>query len=179
MSKSIKILAVLGQILFAWLYSSATNFCGSSSCSAKSYISFILIIISFIVLDLYFLKLYPKFKKIPSGILTTIVLLFPVLFYLAAIFLNAVTRRPLSVIIIGVILIIVSQVLWRLLARGIFSLKLAEYLALKSILLLILAIGFLIANLNFAISSYKKYYSPNNDVYVVDEKSTFINYKFR
>jgi len=179
MSKSIKILAVLGQVLFVWIYSSTTNFCSASSCVAKSYISFILIIISFIVLDLYFLKLYPKFKKIPSAMLITIVLLSPVLFYLAGIILNTITRRPLSVIIIGLILIIVSQVLWRLMSRGIFSLKLAECLALKSIFLLIVAVGFLIANLNFAISSYKQYYSPNNDVYVVNEKSTFINYKFR
>lgn len=179
MTKTTKALSILGQIIFAWLYAGATNYCSTTKCTANSYISFILILISFVVLDLYFLKLYPRFKNIPHNILVAIILLFPVLCYLGGILLNAITSRPLSVIIIGLAIAIISRVLWMVLARGAFAPKIVEYLALKSLFLLILAVGFLIANLNFAISSYLKYSSKKADIYIVGPKSTFINYKFR
>lgn len=182
MTKTIKILAILGQILFAWFYSSATNSCSITKCAANSYLSFILIGASFVALDLYFLRLYPRFKSIPHNMFIAIILLFPVLYYLGGIILNALTQRPLSVIIVGITIAILSRILWMILARGIFSPKLVEYLAIKSIFLLVLSVGFLIANLNFAISSYLKYSSISNDIYIVENngiKSTFINYKFR
>lgn len=182
MSKNIKILAILGQVLFAWIYSSATNFCDSSGCSARSYISFGLILIIFAVLDWQFLNLYQRFKNISKNILTAIVLLFPVAFYFAGLILNSMTRKPISVIIIGLLIIILSRVLWMFLARGKFLPKVTEYLALVSFFALVVAIGFLAANLNFAISSYLKYHSPYSDIYITGNKGNkvnFINYKFR
>lgn len=182
MSKSIKILAILGQVLFAWIYSSATNFCNAGDCVAKSYISFILIVVSFAIFDLYFLKLYPRFKNISQNVLTAIILIFPILFYLVGIILNAITKKPLSVIVVGIIIIILSYALWMVIARVKFSQKLTEYLAIKSYFLFIVAVGFLIASLNFAISSYLKYSSPYSDVYITEnngKKVNFINYKFR
>ena len=182
MTKNIKIFAIAGQILFALIYSLATNFCHNSKCSANSYVSFVVILASFAIFDWYFLKLYPRFKNIPHNILVGIILLFPVLFYLCGLILNALTAKPLSVIIIGVVVAILSRALWMFLARGKLSPKLTEYLALKSLFLLILAVGFLAANLNFAISSYLKYINVYSDVYIdgnEGKKSNFIDYKFR
>lgn len=182
MSNSIKISAVLGQILFAWIYSLATNYCSSTKCTANNFIAFFLILASFVAFDWYFLKLYPRFKQIPHNILIAIALFFPVLFYLGGIILNAITSTPLTVIAVGVAIGISSRILWMVLARGFLSPKHVEYLALKSLYLFILAVGFLIASLNFAISSYLKYSSVVSDSYIVENngnKSTFINYKFR
>lgn len=182
MTQNIKYGAVAGQIIFAWIYASGTNYCSKKSCSANSYLSFALILLTLGIFDFYFLKFYPRFKKIPANIFTVIILVFPILFYLCGLLLNALTKRALSVIIVGVSITIISRALWMLLARGKFSLKITEYLALKSLFLLIFAIIFLVTNLNFAISAFLKYNSPTNDVYIVGNKglkSSFLNYKFR
>jgi len=182
MTQNIKYGAIVGQILFAWFYALNTNFCTKKSCSANSFVSFGLILLALGIFDWYFLKFFPKFKKIPPKIFTAIILVFPILFYLCGLLLNALTKRALSVIIVGVLIAIISRALWMYIARGVFSQKLTEYLALKSLFLLIFAIIFLAANLNLAISAYLKYKSPKNDIYIVGNKgmkSSFLNYKFR
>lgn len=182
MTQNIKILAIAEQIIFAWIYATGTNFCTKKNCVANGYISFLLILLALGIFDWYFLKLYPKFKKIPSNIFTFIILAFPILFYLCCLILNMLTKRTLSVIVIGALIAVISRTLWMYLARGKFSLKITEYLALKSLFLLITSAIFLIANLNFAISSYLKYINPSNDVYITENrglKSNFLNYKFR
>jgi len=182
MTKMIKTLALLGQIIFAWLYAFATNSCNAKSCSANSYFSFALIMIFFLLFDFYFLGLLPRFKKISKTLFKIVILLFPVLFYVCGIILNLITKKSLSVIIAGIILILLSRALWIALGRIKMPPVLIEYLALNSLFLLILGLGFLAANLNFAISSYLKYASAKNDSYIVENhgiKSNFINYRFR
>ena len=181
MTQTTKLLAIFGQVLFAWIYSSGTNYCYASKCTANSYLAFILILVAFGALDFYFLKFFPRFKNIPKKIFIPLILLFPVIFYICAIILNALTRKPLSVIIFAILLITLSRGLWMVLAKGLFSKIMTEYLALTSFILLYLAAGFLIANLNFAISSYLKYYSPRNDIYITEnlgKKVNFLFYKF-
>ena len=182
MSQNIKYAAAAGQVIFAWIYANSTNYCIRKSCSANSYLSFVLILAALAVLDWYFLKFYPRFKKIPTNIFTGIVLIFPLIFYLCGILLNLLTGRALSIIIVGVLLAAAYRLLWMYLAKGKIPLKLTEYLALTSLYLLIFSVIFLIANLNFAISAYLTYDSPNTDIYIVGNKgikSSFLNYKFR
>lgn len=182
MSQNIKYGAVAGQIIFAWIYASATNYCTKESCNSNSYLSFALILLTLGIFDWYFLKFYGRFKKIPHNMFTVIVLIFPILLYLCGILFNALTKRALSVIIVGVVMAIISRTLWIYISRSVFSQKLTEYLALKSLFLLIFAGIYLSTNLNFAISAYLKYKSPKNDIYIVGNKgikSTFLNYKFR
>ena len=182
MKQGVKILAVLMQIIFAALYAFGTNLCSQTSCKANSYISLALILIALIIFDIYFLKFYPRFKKIQEKYLIVIIVIFPLLFYLIGLLLNFLTIRPLSVIIIGAVWIVVSRLLWMYLQKGKLSLFVTECLALTSLFFLIFSIIFLIANLNFAISSYLKYKSPKNDIYIVGNKgmkSTFLSYKFR
>jgi len=182
MTQNIKYGAIAGQVLFAWIYANSTNFCIRKSCTTNSYLSFVLILAALAVFDWYFLKFYPRFKKIPSNIFTYIILAFPVLFYIFGLIFNYLTGRPLTIIIVGLLLAAGYRALWMYLAKGKIPLKLTEYLALVSLFLLSMSIIFLIANLNFAISAFMIYDSPNADIYIVGNnglKSSFLNYKFR
>ena len=182
MTQNIKVIALVGQAVFAWFYSFETNYCTKKSCSSNSYVSFILILAALALFDWYFLRFYPRFKKIPIKIFTIIILVFPLLLYLGGVILNDLTKRPLSVLIIGILIAVAYRALWIYLARGKLSLQQTEYLALTSLFLLIFSSVFLIANLNLAVSSYLTYHNPNNDIYIVGnggKKSTFLNYKFR